>query len=186
MVRLLCIPLFLWLLFDRPDGRYGAAILLGVLGATDWVDGFVARRFNQVSTLGKVLDPTADRLLLGVGVVAIMIDGSVPLWLGIVVLAREVLVSGAVVALALAGARRIDVQWVGKAGTFALMFAFPLFLVAHSDAGWHDVAHVLAWLFAIPAVCLSWYAAVTYVPLGRRALREGRADRAGKVAVTPQ
>jgi cardiolipin synthase len=186
MVRLLCVPLFLWLLFDRPDGRYAAAILLGALGATDWVDGFVARRFHQVSTLGKVLDPTADRILLGVGVVAIMIDGSVPLWLGIVVLAREALVSGAVVALAVAGARRIDVPWVGKAGTFSLMFAFPLFLVAHSDAGWHDVAHVLAWLFAIPGVCFSWYAAVTYVPLARRALREGRAHRAHKVAVTPQ
>lgn len=185
-VRLLCVPLFLWLLFDHANGRYPAAILLGALGATDWVDGFVARRYHQVSTLGKVLDPTADRILLGVAVVSIMIDGSVPLWLGIVVLARELLVSGAVVALAIAGARRIDVQWVGKAGTFGLMFAFPLFLVGHSNADWHDVARVLAWVCAVPGVCFSWYAAVTYVPLARRALREGRANRSAKVAVTPQ
>src|SRR5438105_7243077 len=100
-----------------------AAYLLGFLGATDWVDGYVARHFHQVSTLGKVLDPVADRVLLGVGVVAIMIDGSVPIWLGSLVLVREVLVSLAVFVLALMGARRIDVQWVGKAGTLALMFA---------------------------------------------------------------
>src|SRR4051812_15304491 len=90
LVRLLCVPLFLWLLFWAPDKhRAAAAFLLGALGATDWVDGYVARHFNQVSTLGKVLDPTADRILLGVGIVAIMIDGSVPLWIGFAVIIRE-------------------------------------------------------------------------------------------------
>jgi cardiolipin synthase len=184
VVRLLCVPLFLWLLFGRTNGRYPAAFLLGFLGATDWVDGFLARRLGQVSELGKILDPTADRVLLGVGVVAIMIDGSVPLWLGIVVLAREVLVSGAVLALAAAGARRIDVQWAGKAGTLSLMVAFPLFLVAHSTANWKDVAGVACWAFAIPGLVFSWYAAATYIPIARRALAEGRAGRQAKVAVT--
>jgi cardiolipin synthase len=93
-------------------------------------------------------------------------------------------VAGAVLALAAAGARRIDVQWAGKAGTFALMVAFPLFLVSHSTAGWKDVAAVLAWLFAVPGLCFGWYALVTYVPMGRRALAEGRAGRPAKVAVT--
>jgi cardiolipin synthase len=184
VMRLLCVPLFVWLLFGRTNGRYGAAILLGVLGATDWVDGFLARRLGQVSELGKILDPTADRILLGVGVVAIIIDGSVPLWLGIVVLVREVLVAGAALALAAAGARRIDVQWAGKAGTLSLMVAFPLFLVAHSTAGWKDVAAVGAWLFAIPGLLFGWYAAITYVPMARRALAEGRAGRPAKMAVT--
>jgi cardiolipin synthase (CMP-forming) len=183
-VRLLCVPLFVWLLFGRSNGRYEAAILLGVLGATDWVDGFVARRYHQVSTLGKVLDPTADRILLGTAVISILIDGSVPLWLGIIVLAREVLVAGAAIALAIAGARRIDVQWAGKAGTLSMMVAFPLFLVAHSTADWRHVAAVAAWLFAIPGVVFGWYAAVTYVPMGRRALAEGRAERGAKMAVT--
>src|SRR3954463_2952715 len=104
LIRLLCVPLFLWLLFWAPDKhRAAAAFLLGALGATDWVDGYVARHFNQVSTLGKVLDPTADRILLGVGIVAIMIDGSVPLWIGFAVITREVLVSGAVLVLAALG-----------------------------------------------------------------------------------
>lgn len=176
-VRLLCAPLFLWLLFGRNNGRVDAALLLGALGATDWVDGFLARRLGQVSTLGKILDPTADRILLGVAVVGILIDGSVPLWLGIVVITREVLVAGATIALAAAGARRIDVQWAGKAGTFGLMFAFPFFLVAHSTAGWKDPAGVLAWIFAAVGVCFGWYAAITYVPMARQALADGRAIR---------
>ena len=76
-VRLLCMPLFVYLLFGR-DNRAGAAYLLAVLGATDWVDGYIARRFGQVSELGKILDPTADRLLLIVGIGSIAIDDAAP------------------------------------------------------------------------------------------------------------
>lgn len=174
LVRLACVPLFLWLLFGR-ENRAAAAYLLGALGATDWVDGYVARRYHQVSTVGKVLDPAADRILLGVGVIAILIDGSVPAWIAWLTIVREVGISIVVLVLAALGARRIDVQWVGKAGTFALMFAFPLFLASHADhLGWQDVAGFLAWVFAIPGLIFSWWAALTYVPIARDALREGR------------
>jgi cardiolipin synthase len=81
--------------------------------------------------------------------------------------------------LAALGARRIDVTWFGKAGTFGLMIAFPLFLASHSDLWWADTAGVLAWLAGIPALALSLYAAVLYVPIARRALREGRAVPSG-------
>jgi len=177
-VRLLCVPVFLWLLFGHhPHNRYGAGVLLGVLGVTDWVDGYVARHFHQVSTLGKVLDPMADRLLIGTAVIAILVDGAVPTVVGVLALVREVLVAAAALGLALAGARRIDVQWAGKAGTFGLMVAFPLFLVGHSTAGWRHAAEALGWVTAVPALCLSYYAAITYVPLARRALLEGREAR---------
>jgi cardiolipin synthase len=181
VLRLACVPLFLWLLFGRDD-RYAAAWLLGGLGATDWVDGYVARRFRQVSTVGKVLDPTADRILLLVGIGAILVDGAVPAWVAIAALTRETLVAVAVLLLAALGAARIDVQWVGKAGTFALMVAFPLFLVGHSDAGWADVADTLAWVFAVPGLALGWYATAAYVPLARNALRAGRRGPSGPAA----
>ena len=173
VARLLCVPLFLWLLFAKEE-RLAAGYLLAGLGITDWVDGYIARRFNQVSTIGKVLDPAADRIMLGVAIVALMIDGDVPVWLGTAVIVREVLISAAVVALAALGARRIDVQWVGKAGTFALMIAFPLFLA--SNAGWGDAARVVAWGFAIPGLALSWYAALMYLPMARRALVDARRE----------
>lgn len=175
LARLACVPWFLYLLFGtEPHNRYGAAILLAVLGCTDWIDGYVARHYDQVSTLGKVLDPTADRIMLIAGVGGILVDGSAPLWVGIAVLTREALVSAAVLVLAAMGARRIDVQWAGKAGTFACMVAFPLFLTSHSSAGWADLAGTLAWLWVIPGLALGWYAAFTYVPMARRALAEGR------------
>jgi cardiolipin synthase len=174
VVRLACVPLFLWLLFGR-ENRAAAAYLLGALGATDWVDGYVARHFDQVSTLGKVLDPVADRILLGVAIVAILVDGSVPAWIAWVVIVREVTISIATVGLAAAGARRIDVQWAGKAGTLALMVAFPLFLGSHADnLGWEDLAGALAWIFVLPGLVLAWYAAITYIPRARVALAEGR------------
>jgi cardiolipin synthase len=177
VVRLACLPLFLWLLFGAED-RAAAAWLLAALGATDWVDGYLARHMHQVSELGKVLDPVADRLLFFVGVGGIVVDGSVPLWFAAVVLAREALVGGATLVLAGLGARRIDVTWFGKAGTFCLMIAFPLFLAGSSDLSWADAAEVLAWLVGIPGLVLSLYSAALYVPLARRALAEGRADRA--------
>src|SRR4029450_2772640 len=77
LARLACLPVFLWLLFGQ-ENRAGAAALLAILGITDWVDGYLARHLNQVSELGKILDPVADRLLFIVGAGGILIDGSVP------------------------------------------------------------------------------------------------------------
>ena len=102
VLRLLCIPLFVWILFGI-ENRSWAAILLAVLGATDWVDGWIARRFNQTSELGKILDPTADRLLLIVSIPSLIIDGSIPVWFALLALIRELLVGGATVSLALMG-----------------------------------------------------------------------------------
>ncbi|MDQ3945079.1 MAG: CDP-alcohol phosphatidyltransferase family protein [Actinomycetota bacterium] len=175
MARLLCVPLFCWLLFGRDD-RTAAAWLLAALGCTDWVDGYLARRLGQVSELGKVLDPTADRIMVGTVIVSLLIDGSLPVVVGVALLAREVLVSAAVLVLAAAGARRIDVQWAGKAGTLAVMVALPLFMMG--DPGpWGWPAELVAWAFALGGLVLLWYAAFTYVPIARQALADGRAAR---------
>jgi len=180
LVRLSCLPIFVWLLLGRDD-QVAAALLLAALGATDWVDGYVARHFHQVSTLGKVLDPVADRLLFFTALVTIIIAGDAPLWVCVAVLVREGLVAIATLVLAAMGARRIDVTWFGKAGTFALMCAFPAFLLGASDLSASGFFTFAAWCCAIPGLVLSYYSAVLYVPLASRALSAGRADRNGAV-----
>jgi len=179
VLRLAGIPVFLWLLLaeDRP---VAAGIVFAVLGATDWVDGYIARHFDQGSEIGKILDPVSDRVMLIAGALGLVISGDVPLWVGILVLFREAALSIVTLVLAAAGARRIDVQWVGKAGTLALMFAFPLFVVVHEldPAGLRDVIEVITWLFTIGGLILSYYAAARYIPMARDALRDGREARA--------
>ena len=179
VIRLLCVPLFLWLVWGA-DEELAAGLLAAGLGATDWVDGWIARHFDQGSELGKILDPAADRVLL-VAVAIVVLTQGMPTAVNVVVwlmLAREVLIAVATIALALAGARRIDVVWAGKAGTLALMFSLPMFLGADATTGsWHAFFIVGAWIFAIGGVILGYYAAFKYVPAARDALREGRAPR---------
>jgi cardiolipin synthase (CMP-forming) len=184
LLRLLFVPVFLYLLFGVED-RHAAAWLLGALGATDWVDGWIARRFDQGSELGKILDPVADRAVLFVGVVGLTIDGSVPLWFAGLTLLREGLVGLAAVVLGALGSRRIDVTWWGKTGTFLLMFAFPLFLASEADLSWSSTARLLAWLCGIPGLAIHWYSAAGYVPVALEAFRAGRAARAARSVECP-
>jgi len=176
-VRLLCLPLFLYLLFGR-DSQGWAGFTLGCLAVTDWIDGYVARRFNQSSTFGKMYDPTVDRLMFVVSIVAIMIDGSAPLWICWVVLAREVLVSVWVVYITASGGKRMNVTWWGKVGAFANMAAFPWFLFAAETTWsdpWREGWRIAAYVVAVPGVIFSVLSAWQYIGLGREALAEGRA-----------
>jgi cardiolipin synthase len=181
VVRLACVPLFLWLLWGA-DNELAAGLLAAGLGATDWIDGYIARHFDQGSELGKILDPMADRVLLVAVAVAVLTQGmavavNIVVW---IMLIREILIAAVTVALALAGARRIDVLWAGKAGTLALMFSLPMFLGADATTGaWHAFFVLGSWGFAIGGIILGYYAAWHYVPAARAALREGRAARAG-------
>lgn len=170
LLRLCCLPLFLWLLLGRDD-RAAAAWLLGALGATDWVDGWVARRFDQVSEFGKMFDPTADRLLFMVAIVAIMIDGSAPWWFCVLVLLREVLFGVTVAVLTVFfDMPRFDVTRLGKWATFVLMFVFPGFVMGESGIVWHEFFTVFSWVAGPIGLALSYYTALAYVPTIRRAL----------------
>lgn len=179
VVRLCTLPVFVYLLFGADD-RWAAGWVLFLIGSTDWLDGYLARRLGQVSNVGKVLDPVADRLLFFVGVGSIIIDGSVPLWFAVAVLVREVAVAIGTLTLAALGATRIDVTWYGKAATFALMGAFPSFLVGASDHDTADAFRALAWIVGIPGLALAYWSALLYVPLGRKALAQGRDARLGQ------
>jgi len=165
LIRLACIPLFVWLLLGR-ENRAAAAWLLAILGSTDWVDGWLARKLDQRTDFGAMFDPVVDRLLFFVVIPSLIIDGSVPLVIAVGVLGREALVAIFAVLLAVKGAERLVVTWEGKTGTFLLMFAFPMFLGAASTLSYAPILAVLAWLFAVPGLAYSWYAAlVQYLPV---------------------
>lgn len=177
LLRLACVPVFLWLLFSVAD-RWTAAWLWGALGATDWIDGWWARKFDAVSELGKFLDPLTDRVVLIVGIMAVGIDGAVPWWLVALTLARELIVAVAGVVLQALGARRIDVTWWGKCATFGLYFAFPSLLAGASDVAVADWFWWGGWICVAPSLLYSYLSAAQYVPLGLEALRRGRLDKA--------
>ncbi len=178
LARLLCLPVFLYLLFVQ-DNRAAAAWLLGGLGATDWVDGYLARRLGQVSEFGKKFDPTVDRLLFIVATVAIIIDEAAPVWFCLLVVIREVLVGGTIaIATLFFGMVRFDVSWWGKAATFLLMFAIPGFMLGASDFPGNEAFQVAAWLVGIPGLIISWITAVGYIPKICAGIAAGRARSA--------
>jgi cardiolipin synthase len=180
-IRLALIPVYLWLVFA--EHRYlPAAYLLAALGCTDWIDGQLARRLHQVSALGKVLDPVADRLLVLSAVISVAWVGAVPIWFAVATLAREVIVSVVVVVLASMGAKRIDVLFIGKMGTFALMMSYPAFLGGYGTATWQEYMRGFAWITGIFGLICAWAALFSYVAPAREALRAGRAARAASSA----
>jgi cardiolipin synthase len=148
--------------------------MLAALGVTDGLDGYVARHFHQVSSLGKLADPFVDRALVLSAVIGAVVIGAVPVWLVAIVLLREALVLAGAVVLALAGARHLDVSLAGKVGAFGMMVALPLFLLGHAPFRWHDLADVAAWVAVCCGQVFAWYAAVQYIPTGRALLAEAR------------
>ena len=176
LVRLLCLPIFLWLLFNVED-KSAAAWLLGGLGATDWVDGWVARRLKQQSDFGAIFDPTVDRGLFIVAVLAIVIDSSMPIWLAVAILVREITVALAMATATVFGMKRFAVSIWGKRYTFLLMFAVPLMLLSADKGRGSDMVLILSWVFAVPALTMSYLTAFGYIPKIRENLRVGRQTR---------
>jgi cardiolipin synthase (CMP-forming) len=178
LVRLLCLPLFLYLLFGR-DNLAAAAFLLGGLGATDWVDGWLARRLGQTSEFGKIFDPTVDRILFIVGLTGVIIDGAGPRWFYLAVLARELLFGGTVAVATLAWRmQRFDVTWWGKMATFLLMFTIPGLMLGASDFPGHDIFQAASWIIGLPGLAISYYTALAYVPAIRAGIRQARGAHA--------
>jgi cardiolipin synthase len=175
LARLACVPVFLVWLPERP---VAAGVLLGVLGITDWVDGWVARRFAQGSEFGAVLDPSVDRLLLFAGAAGAAWHGLIPAWLGAAILARETLVAGVLVGATVAGMEPFPVSMWGKRYTFGLMVAVPLLVLGASDAGIAWIARPTGWLLVVPALVTSWCTAAGYLRRARAGLAAARAQRA--------
>lgn len=164
--RLLCVPVLVWLIHSA-ERRYGAAVLLAVLGATDWVDGYLARLLDQRSRFGRVFDPAVDRLMFLVALVSMLIVDAAPAWFLVAVFAREALVTIAALWLGARGVRTVKVSWWGKMATFGLLFALPLFLAASAQPAGESIYRALAWAIGVPSLALSWFSAAGYVPLLR-------------------
>jgi cardiolipin synthase (CMP-forming) len=160
-IRLLMVPVFAVLIFRGHDGW--ALIVLAGSGASDWLDGVLARRLGQVSRLGQVLDPAADRLFILVTLLGLAVRGVVPWWMVGVLLARELMLFVLLLLLARRGYGPLQVHLAGKAGTFALLYAFPLLLLAHWGGVVGDLASVFGWAFAWWGIVLYWFAGLLYV-----------------------
>ena len=182
-LRLACLPVFVALLAERHGrGRLAAAVLLGALGISDGLDGYIARRFNQVSSLGKVADPAVDRLLVLTATCGGLAVRAIPGWLVGAVLSRELLVGGGGLVLAVAGAPPLAVSRAGKAGTFAMMVALPLFILASSSFRWRAGAARLAWMAAVLGQVCAWGAVAGYFPKALASLRRGAPGHVGSPA----
>ena len=182
-VRLLGVPLFLYLLLG-PEKDVAAVIVLAVGGTTDWVDGFVARRMNSVSRLGELLDPFADRLYILATLIGFTVRGVVPWWLTGALLLRELVLGIALLVLRRHGYGPPPVHYVGKTGTFVLLGAFPVLLLAEAVPSIQAVAAPIGWALAWWALGLYWAAAVLYLAQARALLRADRAERGRTGAVT--
>lgn len=166
LIRLALIPVFVWL---TAIGEYGwAGILLGVIGATDWIDGYLARRLNQVTEVGKFLDPLADRIAVVVAVVGGLLTPVLPAWFAVLLIAREVLIGiGAIVGWR-NGVTKLDVRWLGKLATLLLYFAISFFYVG---VGFElDWLVWIAYLIGVPGLAIYWWVAFEYLGDMRRAI----------------
>ncbi|SDS02903.1 CDP-diacylglycerol--glycerol-3-phosphate 3-phosphatidyltransferase [Nocardioides scoriae] len=161
MVRLAGVPLFLWLVIG-PEADVWALVVLMVSGFSDWLDGFLARRLDQMSKLGEILDPVADRLYILAAVVGLLYRDIIPWWVAVILPARDAFLWCLVPFLRTRGYSALPVHYLGKAATAALLYAFPLLFLGDGGGAAATLARVFGWAFAIWGMGLYWWAGLLY------------------------
>jgi CDP-diacylglycerol--glycerol-3-phosphate 3-phosphatidyltransferase len=174
VVRLLGVPLFLWLLLG-PQADGWAVVVLMVAGATDWADGKLARSLGQASRLGALLDPAADRLYIVATLIAFVLRDVVPLWVVAGLVGRELVLALALLVLRVHGYPPLQVHYLGKAATFILLYAFPLLLLADGGGPVATVVGPVAWALTVWGGALYLLAGVLYVVQAVALVRAARA-----------
>jgi cardiolipin synthase len=174
VLRLLGVPLFLWLMLG-PHQDGWALLVLALSGFTDWADGVLARKLNQLSRFGAMLDPLADRLYILATLVGLVLRHIVPLWLAIVLVGRDLILGLSLIFLRRAGYAPPEVHYLGKAATFCLLYAFPLLLLGSHSGTWSDIARPIAWAFTIWGTGLYLWAGVVYFNQAVGLIRHPRA-----------
>jgi cardiolipin synthase (CMP-forming) len=173
VARLAGVPVFLWLVLG-PKADGWAVCLLITAGLSDWLDGKIARAWNQQSQLGQVLDPAADRLYIAATLAGLAVRGFIPWWLVAVLMSREIVLGVALLALRHHSYGPLQVSLIGKVATLCLLYAFPLlFLSAHAGLA-ALAARVAGWSFAIWGSALYWTAAVLYLVQAQRLISGAR------------
>jgi cardiolipin synthase len=172
VARLLGVPVFLWLVLgvNNHAGDWWAVGLLIAAGASDWLDGKIARALNQQSRLGQMLDPAADRLYIAATVIALAVREIIPWWLVAVLAARELLMAVVLAILRRRGWAALQVSFVGKTATLCLLYAFPLLFLGSHVAVYAETARVAGWSFVIWGSALYWCSALLYIVQARRLL----------------
>ncbi|MFB9312193.1 CDP-alcohol phosphatidyltransferase family protein [Nocardioides plantarum] len=168
-LRLLGVPLFLWLILGPEEDVWALAVLM-VSGVTDFLDGWLARKLDQQSVVGQILDPVADRLYILAVVVGLAMRDIIPWWMAISLPLRDLLMWGLVPLLRTRGFSALPVHFLGKAATFNLLYAFPLLLLGDGDGTVATLAEVFGWAFAIWGIGLYWWAGLLYAWQVRRLL----------------
>jgi cardiolipin synthase len=158
--RLLGVPVFLWLVLV-PQADVWAFILLAVAGASDWVDGYLARRLDQRSELGVLLDPLADRLYIAATLLGLALRGLIPWWLVGILVARELFLLALLPRIRRSGRLALPVTYVGKSATFCLLWGFPLLLLGGLPT-FGAAALAFGWAFALWGTYLYWWAGLRY------------------------
>jgi cardiolipin synthase len=177
IARLAGVPVFLWLVLG-PHADWWAVGLLIAAGVSDWLDGKLARAWNQQSRLGQVLDPAADRLYIAATLAALAIREIIPWWLVAVLVLRELVLGVALLFLRHYSIGPLQVSFLGKAATLCLLYAFPLlFLGSHAGAA-ALTARVIGWAFAIWGTALYWWAAMLYLSQARQVIAGVRGGQA--------
>ena len=171
MARLAGVPVFLWLVLG-PEADGWALCLLMVSGITDYLDGWLARKLNQMSQLGQILEPVADRLYILAVVVGLGLRDIIPWWVVIILPLRDLLLWGLVPFLRTRGYSALPVHFLGKAATFNLLYAFPLLLLGDGEGTIPTLADVFGWAFAIWGIGLYWWAGVLYAWQVRRLIAD--------------
>lgn len=161
MLRLAGVPVFLWLVLG-PEADGWALALLMVSGFTDFADGWLARRWNQTTVVGQILDPVADRLYILAVVVGLALREVIPWWMAVSLPLRDLLMWGLVPLLRTRGYSALPVHFLGKAATFNLLYAFPLLLLGDGEGRIATLADVFGWAFAFWGIGLYWWAGVLY------------------------
>jgi cardiolipin synthase len=160
-LRLLGVPVFFWLIVG-PEADGLALVILIVSAFTDWLDGFLARKLNQFSRLGELLDPLADRLYVVAALLALFIRDLLPLWVVLVLILRDVFMSLILIYLKRFGITGLPVHFVGKAATMNLLYALPLILLGTFSGKVGEVSHIFGWAFLLWGITMYWYAGVLY------------------------